>query len=152
MIKLTFPLACLLALSAAQAPAQVRIHIDLGLPPLPHLVVVQPGIQVVEGFGEEVFFHRGWYWCRRPDGWYRARSPRSHFDWVEAHRVPGALVRMPEGHYRNWHHDEARPMERRDERPVRREEMREDGRDRREHDRRDHDHHRDRDDHEHHEH
>jgi hypothetical protein len=112
----------LLALGVAPANAQVRLHIELGLPPLPPLVVIQPGIQVVEGFGEEVFFHRGWYWCRRPDGWYRSRSPRSHFDWVERRRVPGALIRVPEGHYRNWHHD--RPMEHRNSRPLERHDAR----------------------------
>jgi hypothetical protein len=68
-------------------------------------VLIQPGIQVVEGFREEVFFHGGWYWCRRPDGWYRSRSPQARFGWVDARRVPGALVRMPMGHYRNWHRE-----------------------------------------------
>jgi len=77
--------------------------------------VVQPGIQVVEGFREEVFFHRGWYWCRRPDGWYRSRSPQARFEWIEGRRVPGALVSMPAGRYRNWHHEERR-MERHEER------------------------------------
>ncbi len=106
MKSITLPLAVLLTMGAAPARAQVGIRIELGLPVAPPLVVIQPGIQVVEGFGEEVFFHRGWYWCRRPDGWYRSRSPRARFDWIEARRVPGALVRMPAGHYRNWHHED----------------------------------------------
>ena len=113
MRKHTLPLVCLLILSPSLVRAQVQIHIDLGLPVAPPLVVVQPGIQVVEGLPEEVFFHRGWYWCRRPNGWYRARSPRDRFDWIEARRVPGALVRVPPGHYRNWHH-EGRGVERRE--------------------------------------
>jgi hypothetical protein len=126
MKNFIIPLAVLLTVGAAPARAQVGIRIELGLPVAPPLVVVQPGIQVVEGFGEEVFFHRGWYWCRRPNGWYRARSPRDRFDWIEARRVPGALVRMPMGHYRNWHHegwhDEGRRggPERRDDRRDRR--------------------------------
>ena len=124
MRKLTLPLACLLILSPSIARAQVQIHIDLGLPVAPPLVVVQPGIQVVEGLPEEVFFHRGWYWCRRPNGWYRARSPRDRFDWIEARRVPGALVRVPPGHYRNWHH-EGRGAERREAAHERRDERRE---------------------------
>jgi len=131
------PLALLLAMGAAPARAQVGIRIELGLPVAPPLVVIQPGIQVVEGFREEVFFHRGWYWCRRPDGWYRSRSPQARFDWVEARRVPGALIRVPVGHYRNWHHDnrsaergEPRRDGRRDERPgERRGQRREDHRD-----------------------
>ena len=115
MKRLIIPLAVLLAAGTAPARAQVGIRIELGLPVAPPLVVIQPGIQVVEGFREEVFFHRGWYWCRRPNGWYRSRSPQARFDWVDAHRVPGVLVGMPTGHYRNWHH-EARPMERHDNR------------------------------------
>ena len=119
MNKLPFTLAALLLLSPAAAQAQVRLQIDIGLPPAPPLVEVQPGIQVVEGFGEEVFFSAGWYWCRRPDGWYRAASPRARFAWVDAHRVPPALVRMPAGRYRNWHRS-GRPEERRMGRPEER--------------------------------
>jgi hypothetical protein len=95
------------------------VNIDVGLPAVPALVVLQPGVQVVEGFREEVFYSGGWYWCRRGNAWYRARSPRAHFTWVEARRVPVALVRIPEGRYRNWHrtdvkaeHREAREHER----------------------------------------
>jgi hypothetical protein len=130
MNKQILPLAIFLALVAMPARAQVRLQIELGLPVAPPLVLIQPGIQVVEGFDEEVFFHRGWYWCRRPDGWYRARSPRARFGWVETRRVPGVLVRVPEGHYRNWRHGQG-PMERRDaheRRDERREERREEHR------------------------
>ncbi len=131
MKNFAIPLAFLLAVGAAPARAQVGIRIELGLPVAPPLVVIQPGIQVVEGFQEEVFFHRGWYWCRRPDGWYRSRSPQARFGWIDARRVPGALVRMPAGRYRNWHHD-AGPMERRgnrrDDRPGGRRDDRPEGR------------------------
>ncbi len=146
MNRQAFSLAVLVFLGALPARAQVGVRIELGLPVAPPLVVIQPGIQVVEGFGEEVFFHRGWYWCRRPGGWYRARSPRDRFEWIEGRRVPGALIRVPEGRYRNWRHD-GRPMERREVRERREErhverreerhiERREEGR---EHDRRDRD-------------
>ncbi len=108
----TLSLVLLLALSPTLAQAQVNVHIELGLPAAPRLVVVQPGIQVVEGFREEVFFRNGWYWCRRHDGWYRARRPQAHFEWVEVRRVPRALVLVPRGHYRNWHHN-PRGVERR---------------------------------------
>jgi hypothetical protein len=129
MTRSSLTLAFLLVLGATAAFAQVHVQVELGLPIAPPLVLVQPGVQVVEGFGEEVFFHNGWYWCRRPDGWYRARSPRARFAWIEARRVPGVLVRAPLGHYRNWHHD--RPVERwetrrrEEHREVRREERRE---------------------------
>lgn len=127
MRKLAIPFAALLAVAAAPARAQVGIRIELGLPVAPHLVVVQPGIQVVEGFRDEVFFQGGWYWCRRPDGWYRSRSPQARFEWIEGRRVPGVLVRMPAGRYRNWHHEE-RHMERREERRGERHEERRDDR------------------------
>jgi hypothetical protein len=108
MKKLVLPVAVFLALSPLVASAQVSVGISIGLPVAPPLVVVQPGIQVVEGFHEEVFFQGGWYWCRRPDGWYRSRSPQARFAWIDVHRVPPALVRFPVGHYRNWHHDAPR--------------------------------------------
>jgi hypothetical protein len=125
-------LALLLAPFAARA--QVGIHIDIGLPASPPLVVVQPGVQVVEGFREEVFVSGGWYWCRRDDGWYRARSPQSQFLWVEPRRVPVALVRVPRGQYRNWHraeHAEFREHKRavHEEQRERREERHEEHRD-----------------------
>lgn len=122
MNRYTLPLALLLIIGATPASAQVHVQIELGLPIAPPLVVIQPGVQVVEGFGEEVFFHDGWYWCRRQDGWYRARTPRARFGWVEEYRVPRRLVEVPRGHYRNWRHDrdlrhtERRELERRDER------------------------------------
>ncbi|HJW08719.1 MAG TPA: hypothetical protein VJ483_03745 [Holophagaceae bacterium] len=106
MKKLAF--ACLLPLCFSTAHAQVSLHIDIGLPLAPPLVEIQPGIRVVEGFDDEVFFYNGWYWCRRPDGWYRARSPRSPFGFIDRRRVPRSLVRVPEGRYRNWHRDEGR--------------------------------------------
>jgi hypothetical protein len=131
MNKYILPIAILLSLGATPARAQVGVRIELGLPVAPPLVEIQPGIQVVEGFGEEVFFSRGWYWCRRPGGWYRARSPRDRFEWIEGRRVPGALIRVPEGHYRDWHHDRHfNHMDARREghREIRREERREDRR------------------------
>lgn len=101
MKKFVFCLA--LALSTVPAArAQVGVHIDIGLPAQPQVVEVEPGVRVVEGIDEEVFYSGGWYWCRHGDGWYRARSPRAHFYWVDRHRVPGALARMPEGRYRGW--------------------------------------------------
>ena len=139
MNKFTLPLCCLVLFGAPAAQAQVRLGIELGLPVLPELVVVAPGVQVVAGSNEEIFLQGGWYWCRRPDGWFRARSPRAHFEWVDAGRVPGTLRGMPEGRYRNWHrggefrgegrdrrHDERREEHRDDHREGHREEHRHD--------------------------
>ena len=102
------PLALLITLGAAPAHAGVSIHLNIGLPPAPPLVEVQPGLQVVEGFPEEVFFSAGYYWCRRPEGWYRARSPRDRFDRIDARWVPGPLMQERAGHYRDWHRGEGR--------------------------------------------
>jgi hypothetical protein len=99
------PLAVILCLCSSAAQAQVHVGIELGLPAAPSLVVVSPGIQVVEGYQGEVFFQGGWYWSRRPDGWYRARSPQDHFGWIDGRNVPGGLRRIPAGRYNNWHHD-----------------------------------------------
>jgi len=122
-------LSSMLALSLVPAAgrAQVGVHIDIGLPAVPPLVEVQPGIRVVAGFPEEVFYRDGWYWCRRGGAWYRARTPGAPFMWVEPRRVPVALVHIPPGQYRNWHrgevarwhgereHDRAMHEERREE-------------------------------------
>lgn len=121
MKKLILPIACLVLMGAAPAKAQVRVHVDIGLPVAPPLVVVQPGIQVVEGFNDEVFFHAGWYWCRRSDGWFRARHPRDHFYPVPVRRVPRPIREVPPGHYRNWHRDSPKHFEKERRREIRQE-------------------------------
>ena len=103
MKKLTWPIGLALFLSAGSAQAGIHVGIEIGLPPVPELVVVAPGVQVVAGFQDEVFLQGGWYWCRRDGGWFRAHGPHDHFDWVDQRRVPGALSRMPAGRYHNWH-------------------------------------------------
>jgi len=109
MKNIIYSTAMVLALAAAPAQAGVSLSINIGLPPAPPLVAVSPGISVVEGFPEEVFFYGGVYWCRRPDGWYCARSPRERFGWVEAARVPRPLMRERVGYYRDWHPRGPRP-------------------------------------------
>jgi hypothetical protein len=101
--------ASLLALAMLSLPvaarAQVGMHIRVTLPAAPPLVVVQPGVQVVEDQDEEVFFANGWYWVRRDEVWYRAPGPHAAFVYVEPRRVPVALVRIEPGHYRHFHHE-----------------------------------------------
>lgn len=98
--------AALAALAAAPAPAaaQVNIHagVRFGLPALPTLVVVEPGIQVVEGFDEEVFVHQGAYYARRDGRWYRGAGPQASFVLVETRVVPEPLRKIPPGHYRRY--------------------------------------------------
>jgi hypothetical protein len=94
-------LASVLSLAVLPSPgrSQVGVQIQIGLPAQPPLVVVQPGIQVVENWDEEVFFTGGYYWVHRGDHWYRARGPRATFVYVEPRHVPHGLVRMPPGQY-----------------------------------------------------
>jgi len=92
------------ALFPAPAAAQVSLRVELGLPlpPSPTLLVVQPGIQVVAGYPEEVFFVGNHYWLRRDEGWYRSVHPRAGFVVVAPSRVPPGLARLPPGHYKNY--------------------------------------------------
>jgi hypothetical protein len=99
-----------LALVPVPTPAQVDLRIQLGvpLPPAPPVVVIQPGIQVVTGYPEEVFIVGGYYWLRRDDAWYRSVQPRTGFIFVAPSKVPPGLKRLPPGHYRNYTKDQAK--------------------------------------------
>jgi hypothetical protein len=117
----------------ATAWAQVDVQISFGTPP--PLVEVEPGIQVVPEYGEEVFFVDGWYWHRSGAGlWYRSRDHRGGWVMVDRGRVPGRLYRIPPGHYKHWHRGGERQMARnerrgeRAERAERHEERREERR------------------------
>jgi len=109
MKRLILCLALALSLLPDSAHAQVEMSISVGLPVAPPLVVVQPGVQVVENYDEEVFFVGGWYWCRRDDHWYRTRRPHASFVYVERGYVPTRLAYLPPpGHYRHWRREQAR--------------------------------------------
>lgn len=89
------------------AAAQVSVTLRLDLPVvLPALVIVEPGVQVVPGVNEEVFFVDGYYWVRRDTRWYRSHDHRSGWVVVESRGVPPRLVKIPPGHYRKWHPQE----------------------------------------------
>jgi hypothetical protein len=90
-------LACAAGVSAC-VPTQAELRIDLPLV-LPPLVTVEPGVQVVEDHGEEIFFVDGYYWVRRGDYWYRASDPHARWIYVERRVVPAAIVRIPPGRY-----------------------------------------------------
>ena len=88
---------------AVAAPAQAQVHIQVVLPRvLPPLVIVEPGVQVIEDMDDEVFFSGGYYWVRRDDRWYRTRDHTAQWRYVEVRRVPGGIVRYEPGHYRRW--------------------------------------------------
>jgi hypothetical protein len=101
----------LAAPSAATAQIYASTSVQVGLSPikigqpavLPPLVVVQPGVQVVQDLDEEVFFVGDYYWARRAGAWYRTRDHRAYWAPVEPRWVPVALGRIPAGYYRYWH-------------------------------------------------
>jgi hypothetical protein len=100
-ILVSFLVSFLVPLPAA---AQVSVTLRLDLPVvLPALVVVEPGIQVVPGVNEEVFFVDGYYWVRRDARWYRSHDHRGGWVVIEPRGVPPRLVKVPPGHYRKWH-------------------------------------------------
>jgi hypothetical protein len=124
------------ALVAAAVPSAVRAEgvfqtsITIALPPvLPPLVVVEPGVQVVEDLDEEVFFVRGWYWVRRGSFWYRARDYRRAWMYVDLRFVPHGLRRIPPGHYRRFRKAEWKAA--REEEKARRRAFREEEKERR---------------------
>jgi hypothetical protein len=110
-------------LSPAHAQ-QATVRVTFATPP--PLVVVEPGIQVVPDYGEEVFFVDGWYWHRGGSVWYRTRDHRGGWVVVEPRYVPVRLTRIPPGHYKHW------KAERKWEKAERREEKREEKAERRE--------------------
>jgi hypothetical protein len=102
-------LVAVLGSGAAFAQVQVSASVNIPLPTIhfeapPPLVVVQPGVQVVRDYDDEVYFSNGYYWVRRDKGWFRARDDR-RWAWspVDVRYVPPALYQMPVGHYRRWH-------------------------------------------------
>jgi hypothetical protein len=86
------------------SPPGVPPPVTVGPPPIafaapPPLVEISPGVQVVSGYGEEVFFVDNAYWTLRGGHWYRSVDHRGA--WVVADRgVPGIIVGMPRGRYR----------------------------------------------------
>lgn len=87
---------------------QVSVRVSVPVPVVrfdvaPQTVEVQPGVQVVEDYDQEVFFVDGRYWMRAPDGrWCRANDHRGGWVYVERRVVPGRLVRLPPGHYKHY--------------------------------------------------
>ena len=104
MRKLVMTIGIALLSIPAHTPAAVQVEIQMGLPAvLPPLVVVQPGVQVVSDYDQEIFFAGGYYWARRGPYWYRAADYRSRWAYVPVRRVPASLVQIPPGRYRHWH-------------------------------------------------
>ncbi len=96
-------------LSASVAAAQVQVQVNIPVPTItfqapPPLVVVQPGVQVVEDNDDEIFFVDSWYWVRRDGRWYRTKTHTGGWVYVEDRVVPRTIFVVPHGHYRRYKH------------------------------------------------
>lgn len=94
-------------LAASSAAAQVQVQINIPLPTVtftapPPLVVVEPGIQVVPDYDDEVYYVNEWYWVRRDARWFRMKGHGGKWVLVEDALVPRALVGVPPGKYRRF--------------------------------------------------
>lgn len=104
MKKLAALFLGLAAVVPAGARAQVSVRFSIPLPATPPLVYVQPDVQVVEDYDEEVFFHDDFYWVRRDGRWFRSHRPRSEFVFVEPRYIPAPLGGLEVGRYRRYRH------------------------------------------------
>lgn len=96
-------LTLLTALVASQVQVQVTLPtITFNAPP--PVVVVEPGIQVVEDNDDEIFVVNNVYWVRRGPHWYRANDHRGGWVLVDGPNVPPTLVKVPHGKYRRYKH------------------------------------------------
>jgi len=97
-----------LTVAVLAVPASAQL-IQVNLPTItfqapPPVVVIEPGIQVVEDNDDEIFFVDNVYWVRRGPHWYRANDHRGGWVVVDGPRVPPSLVRLPAGKYRRYKH------------------------------------------------
>ena len=84
-----------------------QVQVNIPLPPIvfpapPPLVVVEPGVQVVEDNDDEVFFVDNLYWVRRDGRWFRSKDHKGNWVVVDAPVVPPVLVKQPPGKYKRW--------------------------------------------------
>jgi len=134
---------------ASPALAQVSVRVELPsivFPAPPALVLVEPGVQVVDNYDEEVFFVDGFYWHHRGPHWYRTNAYTGGWVLVEPRFVPERIVFYEPGRFRHWHGSDDQRREWRGWqenrgphkwREERREDRREDRREERRDDRRD---------------
>jgi hypothetical protein len=93
-------------LGSGAATAQV-VTVQVPVPTVrfavaPPLVLVTPGIQVVEDHDDEIFYVDGWYWMWWNDRWYRSRDHLGGWVFVERRVVPAHLFALPRGKYKHF--------------------------------------------------
>ena len=98
----------LLILCASLISAEVNVNVDINigprirLPESPGVVLVSPGIMVIEDYPDEVFFVSGFYWTLHGGHWYKCGGHKGR--WIKTNRgkVPSAVLKMPPGKYKHW--------------------------------------------------
>src|SRR5262245_14401536 len=93
----------------AQISASASVGVHVPAPTIhfevePPLVVVTPGVYVVQDYDYEVFYVRGYYWCQMDGMWYRTRNYRGGWVSVNGPLVPRTIYRLPPGRYKHWKH------------------------------------------------
>jgi hypothetical protein len=68
----------------------------------PPLVVVSPGVTVVQDCDTDVFFVDGFYWTASHGTWYRTRNYRGGWVAMPGRRVPVRIARVHPGTYRHF--------------------------------------------------
>jgi hypothetical protein len=94
-----------LALSIAPGLGRGEDHgeIRVGLPASPEMAIVAPGVQVVVGQDEEIFYTNHRWWMRHDGRWYHASHHHDAFVPIDVQRVPSVLMRIATGRYRHHH-------------------------------------------------
>ena len=98
-------LGLVIALWPARSAAQVEVRVSVPVITFetePVLVVVEPGIRVVQDAPYEVFFVDGFYWNYDSGYWYRSPSWRTHWVRFEQRDVPPGLLQVPPGKYKHF--------------------------------------------------
>ncbi len=109
--------ASTLAVSTVPASAETRTYfgfrIDFGnAPPPPRVefvraprMVMVPGMRVMvlgeQDPGYDMFRYGSWYYVCNDGYWYRARSFRGPFGWIDARKVPRPMFDVPGRHWRH---------------------------------------------------
>jgi len=117
MKKTSILTGCAMAMflaTPALARTDVSVRVDIGRAPPPPVVVVQHAPQVVwlpethvavvqdEDFDNDTF-ECGVYWYTYRDGWwYRARTWRGPYAYVETRYVPQSVIVVPARHWRHY--------------------------------------------------
>src|SRR5688572_27995087 len=108
--------------------AQVQVNIQLPairFPTPPPVVVVDPGIQVIEDQDDEIFVVDNIYWTRRDGRWFKSPDHTGKWVIVDGPLVPSHLVKVPPGRYRKYKHANKELKEDRKELREDRKELRE---------------------------